>query len=332
MSTKLTWRVLMETRMEQRRKLQTPTLIAVVVSLHVVAVGSIVMMQGCGSPRRPVQVEPAPTPIMPSQPMDANEPETVRSIPPTPVFQPPVAVERAPAQMPPADPQVHEVRRGDNLSTIAQRYGVTKEALVDLNQLANPDVIVVGQKLLIPGHADMSAAPQSAAPAPASRRPVTAEGASYVVQANDNLSAIAQRYGVSVKAIVEANGLTDPNRIQVGQSLVIPGAAAPRTPESVPAPEPAPVPTPAPVDPSPTAPMAPDVVEPISSVPSMQPAPATPLRVAFDHEVREGDTLSSIASDYTVLEEELIALNNLSADAQLQPGQVVRIPEINEGR
>lgn len=328
MSTKLTWRVLMETRTEQRRKLQTPTLIAVVVSLHVVAVGSIVMMQGCGSPRRPVQVEPAPTPIMPSQPMDAIEPEAVRSIPPTPVFQPPVAVERAPAQMPPADPHVYEVRRGDNLSTIAQRYGVTKEALVDLNQLANPDVIVVGQKLLIPGHADMSAAPQSAAPAPASRRPVTAEGASYVVQANDNLSAIAQRYGVSVKAIVEANGLTDPNRIQVGQSLVIPGAAAPRSP----APVPAPVPAPAPVAPSPMPPMAPDVVEPISSVPSMQPAPATPLRVAFDHEVREGDTLSSIASDYTVLEEELIALNNLPAGAQLQPGQVVRIPEINEGR
>ena len=44
----------------------------------------------------------------------------------------------------------------------------------------------------------------------------------YVVRAGDNLSSIAQRFGSTVQALVEANGLADPNALQVGQSLRIP--------------------------------------------------------------------------------------------------------------
>ncbi|HYA50243.1 MAG TPA: LysM domain-containing protein [Streptosporangiaceae bacterium] len=44
----------------------------------------------------------------------------------------------------------------------------------------------------------------------------------YVVQRGDTLAAIAARFGVSVQAIVAANGLSDPNHIETGQRLVIP--------------------------------------------------------------------------------------------------------------
>ncbi len=44
----------------------------------------------------------------------------------------------------------------------------------------------------------------------------------YTVEAGDTLSAIARRYGVTVEEIMSANGLTDPNRIYVGDQLVIP--------------------------------------------------------------------------------------------------------------
>ena len=55
-------------------------------------------------------------------------------------------------------------------------------------------------------------------PAPtATPTPVT-----YIVQRGDYLSAIAGEYGVTVEDLVEANGITDPNRISVGQVLVIP--------------------------------------------------------------------------------------------------------------
>ena len=44
----------------------------------------------------------------------------------------------------------------------------------------------------------------------------------YVVQRGDTLAAIAARFGVTVQAIVAANGLSDPNHIETGQRLVIP--------------------------------------------------------------------------------------------------------------
>src|SRR5262245_46197818 len=44
----------------------------------------------------------------------------------------------------------------------------------------------------------------------------------YVVQRGDTLAAIARRFGVSYQAIMQANGIANPNRIYVGQRLIIP--------------------------------------------------------------------------------------------------------------
>lgn len=50
------------------------------------------------------------------------------------------------------------------------------------------------------------------------------EGVTYTIQRGDTLSSIAGRFGASVKDIVNANKISDPTRIQVGQALFIPGA------------------------------------------------------------------------------------------------------------
>lgn len=44
----------------------------------------------------------------------------------------------------------------------------------------------------------------------------------YVVSQGDNLSKIAQMYGISIKTLMEANSITDPNSIHTGQKLNIP--------------------------------------------------------------------------------------------------------------
>ena len=295
----------METRTEKRNKIQAPTLVAIVVGLHVMAVGSIVFIQGCGTPPRRADVDPPPAPEMPP------DPEITEAHPPAPepVFQPPVAVEEAPPEMPPADPQVYEVRPGDNLSTIASRHGVTTAELVDLNQLANADAIQVGQTLLLPAHASVSPAPEREQPAP---EPAV-DGATYVVQPGDSLSRIASRHGVSVSALASANNISDPDRISVGDELVIPGADD----------EPAPSPQPQPQEPQPQQP------DPGAA---LAPAPADPEfadeHEPFPYEVRAGDTVESVARDFAVLKDDVLTLNNMTGDESLRPGQTLMIPPL----
>ena len=99
--------------------------------------------------------------------------------------------------------EIYVVQPGDNLFLIARRFGVTVAALQAVNQFPNPDQLVVGQAILIP------------TPTPEPLR--------YTVAPGDTLYQLAQLFNTTVAAIVSANNITDPNRIQVGTVLVIPG-------------------------------------------------------------------------------------------------------------
>jgi len=104
--------------------------------------------------------------------------------------------------------RIHRVQPGETLSAIARRYGVSVAALVAANRLADPNRILVGQTLEIPERED-------------TRQPDEIVGR-YVVQRGDTLTALAERFGVPVRELAVVNGLSDPNRILVGQVLVIP--------------------------------------------------------------------------------------------------------------
>ena len=54
----------------------------------------------------------------------------------------------------------------------------------------------------------------------------TPAGQTYSVQSGDNLSKIAQRFGVSLNALMDANNIRDPNVIRLGQVLNIPSGAS----------------------------------------------------------------------------------------------------------
>jgi LysM repeat protein len=51
----------------------------------------------------------------------------------------------------------------------------------------------------------------------------------YVVAPGDNLAGIAERFGITVADLITANAIADPNRIEVGQQLVVPPPPAPPT-------------------------------------------------------------------------------------------------------
>jgi len=118
----------------------------------------------------------------------------------------------------------HTVQPNENLFRISLRYGVTVRAIADANGIANPNLIVIGRVLNIPGGVDSGgtggSTGQPATPAPTDP-PATG---SYTVVAGDTLSAIARRFNTSVQAIAQANNIANPNLILVGQVLNISGA------------------------------------------------------------------------------------------------------------
>jgi LysM repeat protein len=111
---------------------------------------------------------------------------------------------------------VHVVQPGENLFRIALRYGTTIGAIMAANGLTDSRTIVVGQRLVIPRGSSGGAA----------AGPAATTGDNHTVQRGDTLTRIALRYGVTVEALMRANGLTSGQNIYAGQQLVIPGAAS----------------------------------------------------------------------------------------------------------
>lgn len=103
--------------------------------------------------------------------------------------------------------QRHTVTRGETLSGIAAKYGVSMDTLRDLNNLKR-DVVWVGQRLKVPAKSGVIATTAS--------RPTR-----HKVVRGDSLTGIAAHYGVSPKAIMQANNMKSSN-VMLGQNLKIP--------------------------------------------------------------------------------------------------------------
>lgn len=131
---------------------------------------------------------------------------------------PPPTTNVPPPSSPPGT-SVYIVRAGDDLKTIAARYGTTWQILAALNNLPNANVIYVGQRLII-GYS----APVPTTPTTPSTPSTPSTPGSHVVQAGETLKTIAARYGLTPELIAAANGITNVNLIYAGQRLVIPQA------------------------------------------------------------------------------------------------------------
>ncbi len=124
----------------------------------------------------------------------------------------------------------HVVKPGQNLSQIAAAYGVSVQAIVNANNLWNPNVIYAGQVLTIPVTCP------APAPAPSGCTAI------HVVKRGEYLKMIAVRYGTTVSVLVRLNGIANPNLIYPGQRLKVP-VACPTPPKPKPTPTPAPGPS-----------------------------------------------------------------------------------------
>lgn len=155
-----------------------------------------------------------PTLSVPTIPVTATTPTAT----PTPVT--------TPTPVPSGTATTYRVQWGDWLGKIADKHGVTVEALIAANPGINPNVIYPGQTLNIPAPGSAPATPSGSVTGPTT----------YTVQRGEWLSQIARKFGITVQQLKAANPGINPNVLYPGQVLRIPARTAPSPAEGTPTP------------------------------------------------------------------------------------------------
>ena len=166
-----------------------------------------------------------------------------------------------------------------------------------------PPVVEPAPPPVLPPLAPVATTPVTFPPIlpPVEPAPVATEVASqniYVVKAGDMLSKIAVAHGVRANELTELNKITDPNRIRVGQRLILPDYA--QASKSPPAAKPA-----------------------AAAAPAARPAP---VGAGESYEIKPGDSLSKIATAHGVTVRALMEANQIADANRIRSGQKIVIP------
>jgi len=195
--------------------------------------------------------------------------------------------------------RTHAVQRGDTLTSIARRHGVSVAGIREANGFER--LPPIGAVIIIPGRGSSAVGAGDLA------------GTNYTVRPGDTLSGLARQWGVSVNAIRAENGM-GPNQtnLRAGQRLIIPGGARSAPASQTPAPPPRQ---------ESTAPAAPTGGTGSSAVSGQT------------YAVQQGDTPFSIARRFEVTVEALSQANNLNREMPvIRVGQRLVIPGKGAGQ
>jgi len=190
---------------------------------------------------------------------------------------------------------IHIVKKGETLWSISRRYKRKVRSILANNNITNPELISVGQKIKIPSPEnisyDKSLNDQEIVQENKNESNKQAENlksAFHIIEAGDNLWNVAQRYGVSVKVIAEVNNLKDKDLLSIGQRLEIPA---------------------------------------IGGGVSGKEKKQEPTIITYT--VVKGDTLWSISQRFDVKMTSIISANNLKEISRLSIGQKLKLPITN---
>lgn len=190
------------------------------------------------------------------------------------------------------------VRRGDTLTSVANRYRLRKKDLAAANNLSLKEKLEPGSSLIIP-----SGAKAAVYEAP---RVVSGGGTTHTVRSGESLWSIAEQYDVRVGDLFEWNDLEN-GKIFPGKKLVVHAKAqGPEAPAAGPA--------------LASVKRVPQSTAPVTSTIS---GPADPAGFV-DHTVKNGETLWSIAEKYSVSVRQIYRWNALRR-SRINPGDTLKI-------
>lgn len=112
---------------------------------------------------------------------------------------------------------LYEVKQGDTPWGIAREFQIPVRLLLEANNLTEKSILRVGQKLVIPlsGDGRLKASERTSTQG-------TTQPQVHTVRQGDSLWRISRQYGVDIRSLMKANGLTETSILQVGMRLVIP--------------------------------------------------------------------------------------------------------------
>jgi membrane-bound lytic murein transglycosylase D len=181
----------------------------------------------------------------------------------------------------------HKIRKGDTLSTIGRKYGVSVSAIQGANKMGRTTMIREGRTLVVPtvsaGAYDYTPAGEQAA--------ATGEAITYRVRRGDTLSHIARRYRTTAPAIAAASGISVNKVLSIGGRLtVVPGVRSTSTARRI-----------------------------------GQGGSAAVAAGSSTHTVRRGDSLWKIAGRYGTTVNRLCRMNGISSRSTLYPGMKLKV-------
>lgn len=191
----------------------------VVLLLHVVAVGGIYAFNSIKASRRSAETPAAAT----AKPSAATAKTT--PVEPQPAAAPTSTAAPVASVVPVSKQRVYTVKPGDTLTSIARQFAVNVSDTAAANGLKPGATLRVGQVLNVPAKNGASVSADAGKPETRSAAPAAEPKAatqSYTVKSGDRLLFIAKRFNVTPEALVAANKLKDPGKLQVGQTLKIP--------------------------------------------------------------------------------------------------------------
>lgn len=211
--------------------------------------------------------------------------------------------------------ETYVVQKGDMLSQLAIDFNTTSAALIAMNNLENPDVLYVGQKLTVPAGQGEKFTSKNVFE---SSDPAIKKGVSYQIKSGDTLSEIAQRADVSVNDLRTLNNIQN-DKIYAGQEISIPSYG--KVPEEsnlndkIPVEENISI-----VEPE----IIPITGEGIQAIPIEVPEGA--IGMVKEVQVYPGETLDDYVRVYSVTKEEILRANPQIQNEQLKEGFTIRIP------
>lgn len=108
------------------------------------------------------------------------------------------------------------IRTGDTLYSLARRYNITVQAIINVNPGINPNNLPVGELICIPNPTPGQPFPEACP-----------NGTFYTIKPGDTFFSIARRFNVSVDALLNANPGVNPDRLQIGQQICVPTLPTP---------------------------------------------------------------------------------------------------------